>query len=117
MICRICGGFYRREDTDLCPKCGAALEQLRIKDRDRFLELMSADRDGRLVVLPCKVGDTVYRVLSVKDGEPVIVPCEIKTVGQAADLAGRIGKKGWIVSTYLSRQEAEEALREEADHA
>lgn len=27
---------------------------------DRLRELAQADRDGRLVVLPCKVGDTVY---------------------------------------------------------
>ena len=29
---------------------------------DRLRELAEADRDGRLVVLPCKVGDTVYTV-------------------------------------------------------
>ena len=27
---------------------------------DRLRELAEADKDGRLVVLPCKVGDTVY---------------------------------------------------------
>lgn len=29
-------------------------------DLDRLRELVEADRDGRCVVLPCKVGDTVY---------------------------------------------------------
>ena len=29
-------------------------------DVDRMKELAEADKDGRLVVLPCKVGDTVY---------------------------------------------------------
>lgn len=29
----------------------------------RLLELAEADKDGRLVVLPCKVGDTVYFAL------------------------------------------------------
>lgn len=29
-------------------------------DVDRMKELAEADRDGRVVVLPCKVGDTVY---------------------------------------------------------
>lgn len=29
----------------------------------RIVALMEADRDGRLVVLPCKVGDTVYFAL------------------------------------------------------
>ena len=27
---------------------------------DRFRQLVKADRDGRLLALPCKVGDTVY---------------------------------------------------------
>ena len=29
---------------------------------ERLLELAKADRDGRCVVLPCKVGDTVFQV-------------------------------------------------------
>lgn len=33
----------------------------------RLRELMDADRRGRLVTLPCKVGDTVYRVIRSKD--------------------------------------------------
>jgi len=40
-----------------------ALERLEIiKDipPDRLRELASADREGRVVVLPCKVGDMVY---------------------------------------------------------
>lgn len=30
---------------------------------ERIRELLKADKDGRLVVLPCKVGDTVYFAL------------------------------------------------------
>ena len=30
---------------------------------DRFRQLAKADKDGRLAVLPCKVGDTVYFTL------------------------------------------------------
>ena len=33
---------------------------------DHLRELDKADKDGRLVVLPCKVGDTVYEVTSRK---------------------------------------------------
>ena len=33
---------------------------------ERIRELLKADRDGRLVVLPCKAGDTVYEVTSRK---------------------------------------------------
>ena len=34
----------------------------------RMAELVEADRDGRCVVLPCKVGDTIYRVVHYDDG-------------------------------------------------
>ena len=37
-------------------------------DLDRLRELAQADREGRCVVLPCKVGDTVYRVVHCDDG-------------------------------------------------
>ena len=35
-------------------------------DVDRIKELAEADKDGRLVVLPCKVGDTVWITGSVR---------------------------------------------------
>lgn len=31
-------------------------------DLDRLRELVEADRDGRCVVLPCKVGDEIYKI-------------------------------------------------------
>lgn len=34
----------------------------------RLRELGQADREGRCVVLPCKVGDTIYRVVHCDDG-------------------------------------------------
>ena len=77
---------------------------------DRLLELADADRAGRLVVLPCKVGDTVYRVLTTRDCPPVISEVKIKTVGQAADLIGRMGKRK-LLSYYLTREEADAALK------
>lgn len=46
--------------SDLCTivgECGGL---------DRVRALAKADRDGRLVVLPCKAGDTVYEVTSRK---------------------------------------------------
>ena len=59
------------EDTRLEPEKidmdHEAAEQLRHLcrgcDLDRLEELAEADKDGRLVVLPCKVGDTVYFAL------------------------------------------------------
>ncbi len=64
--------FYWRlkayEDTERTPEeidmDHEAAEQLRRLcrdcDLDRLEELVKADKEGRTVVLPCKVGDTVY---------------------------------------------------------
>lgn len=79
---------------------------------DRLRELAEADRDGRVVILPCKVGDTVYRVFTVDGREPVIQATQIKTLGQAADLIGRVGKLNKLVSVFRTREEAERALME-----
>lgn len=76
----------------------------------RLLELLRADTDGRVVVLPCKVGDTVYRVFAPDGRKPVIQETQVKTLGQAADFVGRIGKPSKFVSVFLTRGEAEKAL-------
>ncbi len=84
---------------------------------DHLKELAQAEKDGRLVVLPCKVGCTVYRVITPRDAAPVVTEIEIKTLGQASDLIGRIGKKQLLVSWYLTREEAAAALKKrEADN-
>ena len=60
------------EETGLTPQaCAEAREAgkvLSICDISfrRLAELLTADRDGRLVVPPCKAGDTVYEVTSRK---------------------------------------------------
>lgn len=64
------------EDTGLTPEevlpkdkaDEIALKLMRLADLENFCsytrlrELAEADKDGRLVVLPCKVGDKLYRV-------------------------------------------------------
>lgn len=77
---------------------------------ERLLELLRADADGRVVVLSCKVGDTVYRVFAPGDRKPVILETQVKTLGEAAGLIGRIGKPSRLVSVFLTRGEAEKAL-------
>lgn len=37
-------------------------------DLDELMEMAQAKREGRCVVLPCKVGDTIYRVVHCDDG-------------------------------------------------
>ena len=76
----------------------------------RIVELMEADKDGRLVVLPCKVGDTVYKTITIKDQAPVIMESQVKTLGQAADIAQLIGKRNKVINVFLTREEAEKAL-------
>ena len=78
----------------------------------RLRDLAEADKEGRVVVLPCKVGDTVYRVFTIDDREPVIQATQVKTLGQAADLIGRVGKLNKLVSVFRTREEAEKALEE-----
>ena len=72
---------------------------------DRLLELACADKAGRLVALPCKVGDKVYQI----DAERVY-ESEVKGIIYDAghiDFDERaIGK-----TVFLTREEAEAALK------
>ena len=79
---------------------------------DRLRELAEADKDGRVVILPCKVGDTVYRVITIGGGPHVMLETKIKTLGQAADAAQLIGGKHKVINVFLTREEAEKALAE-----
>lgn len=60
------------EDTGLTPQaCAEAREAGKVLfscdiSFGRLAELLTADKDGRLVVPPCKAGDTVYEVTSRK---------------------------------------------------
>ena len=89
----------------------------------RLRELARADAEGRLVVLPCKVGDNVYFLLQEFDGEwymssPIRIT-EIGTRGfwtsafpfekpNAMDDFTSWSEFGKTV--FLSREEAEKAL-------
>lgn len=111
----------RYEDTGLTPaevlsmhsEWNAMMSVLNsIGSYDRLRELAEADRDGRTLLLPCNVGDTVYRVFTVDGREPVIQATQVRTLGQAADLVGRVGKLNKLVSIFRTREEAEQALLE-----
>lgn len=66
----------------------------------RLRELSEADKDGRLVVLPCKVGDTVYILRRTFDGADVVGETELWWT----DIP-QLGK-----TVFLTREEAEKAL-------
>ena len=68
----------------------------------RLRELAEADKDGRVVVLPCKVGDTVYILRRAFDGADVVGETELWW-----DDIPQLGK-----TVFLTREEAENALQE-----
>lgn len=115
------------EDTGLTPQAcaeareaGKVLSSCDISFR-RLAELLKADKDGRLVVLPCKVGDRLYEVT----GRKTISVYKVKAIrvelfglfiewdivegfvwqSLSGINAGEIGK-----TVFLNREEAEKAL-------
>lgn len=95
---------------DIAELCGGA---------DRLRELAEADKDGRCVVLPCKVGDVLYAA----ETDPIIplhvmaVAIYLEVEGEAYGDYERISNIGKTV--FLTRAEAERAMegRKESDHA
>ena len=87
---------------------------------DRFRQLVKADKDGRVVVLPCKVGDTVWAIL---DDKKYACKCMVEFVNigglgptfvlrkvdglreQYGVTSASFGK-----TVFLAREEAEKAL-------
>ena len=84
----------------------------------RLREIAEAEKDRRLVVLPCKVGDTVWRI--VRDGEPHITRDEVRDMYFADDMTLCVELVGGRVTftekfgktVFLSRAEAERDLQE-----
>lgn len=82
----------------------------------RLVELMEAEQDGRLVVLPCKVGDTVYMLDSVNIPVPLRVQGISITYSSKTILhfGGYPIKNAWGddvgKTVFLTREEAEAAL-------
>ena len=83
-------------------------------DDARLRELAEADKDGRLVVLPCKVGDKLYRVFYGEIFEHRVGSMkyfaiqgrwDIETYPFCPCVESSIGK-----TIFLTREEAEKAL-------
>lgn len=72
----------------------------------RMVELMKADVEGRVVVLPCNVGDTVYRLQYIEQ-----TPGRF-TVGVVPIKFALIWLEEFGKTVFLSREEAEKALQE-----
>ena len=82
----------------------------------RMVELMRADKDGRLVVLPhCKLGDTVYWLHDKKITECRVYRIQESTKGVQIAIKSTVSHGVFSVdyfgkSTFLTREEAEKAL-------
>ena len=79
---------------------------------NRLRELAKADKDGRLVVLPCKVGDVLYAAESAP-----VIPLHVMEVAIYLALEGEDGGDYERISNigktvFLTREEAERALQE-----
>ena len=88
-------------------------------DYARLRELAEADRDGRVVVLPCKVGDVVYGFHREKTILPMVAKwIETNTDGwciavQYTPMAPRFYRFSDFGKTvFLTREEAKKALQE-----
>lgn len=117
--CRICLDTYPDMPFDICPtRKLAAYEDTGLSPTE-VAELAQAKADGRVVVLPCKIGEKVYRycndainegtitniLLNVKTGE-IGLEYEMPTC-YTCSRSGTLGK-----NLFLTREEAEKALKE-----
>ena len=106
------------EEIDMDHEAAEQLRQLcRNCDLDRLEKLAEADKDGRVVVLPCKVGDTVYfRTYDCNGSVDLgIQPHKVTAIVGHAIVRGRYTDVGLLtgqygVSWFLTREEAEKAL-------
>jgi len=89
---------------------------------DRLREICDAERDGRCVVLLCKVGDTVWAEAAIGPFGNPLMPYEVKEI--AFECFGDFGDATcWFTfdkadlgkTVFLTRAEAEAALRKEQE--
>ena len=94
---------------------------------DRLRELAEDDKGGRVVVLPCQVGDTVYTIEHIFDIDNGVCDeiCARKVIGHGGNNLNQL----WLVGSggicnayifvsefgktvFLTREEAERAIQE-----
>ena len=73
----------------------------------RLRELTVADKDGRVIVLPCKVGDTIWRLKRTFETYPDKSKPYTEADGFLLQDIWNVGK-----NVFLTREEAEKALAE-----
>ncbi len=130
MVRDLYGRLKAYEDTGLTPEeikapftedtmINLAAQALGVEP-SRLRELAEADKDGRVVVLPCKVGQRVFALL---DTDKHISECEVKQIGMGNEIGfiglepigarGReygVALNGFGKTVFLTREAAEKAL-------
>lgn len=82
---------------------------------ERMRELAQADREGRVVVLPCKVGDTVYFITGIHGR--IVKPAQVEEIyiGDGSIALGvSTGFRTFTLQAseyYINREAAEEAMK------
>lgn len=106
------------EPEEVLPKDKAdeiALKLMRLADLEslcsytRLRELAEADKDGRLVVLPCKVGDTVYLIVT-KRAKVYMPEFSFVKKSRLTFLNMERVLQDFGKTVFLTREEAEKAL-------
>lgn len=106
------------EDAGLSPQACAEAREIEetLSGYDysisRMVELMKADVEGRVLILPCKLGTKVYRIRYKIVDYPGKPEPEITTTWFTPEYREDIGK-----TVFLTCEEAEKALQEMEDKA
>ena len=98
---------------ELCEYCGTAVLSVPESiSQETIEEIIKAKAEGRLVVLPCKVGDTVYAVygyLNKSIGTAIVKQICVRDNEIRVVLNNSI-EKIWGRSVFATQEEAEKAL-------
>lgn len=114
-----CGVFSTDVRDGACMECDCVLAILNIvaiqaaELRGKLKYYEDMEEQGRLLVLPCKVGDTLYRICRFKRGKNWTKEAEfIRAVQLNQNTLWRIVFGGEFGKTvFLTREEAEKALK------
>lgn len=94
---------------------------------ERIRKLLAADKEGRCIILPCKLGDTVYMIERIFDIDNGVCDeiCARKVIGHGGNNLNQL----WLIGSggicndyifvsefgktvFLTREEAERAIQE-----
>lgn len=95
-------GHVWNDNIEGCEDCAKEHEQL-AEWLTQLKEYQQLEKQGRLIKLPCKVGDDVYYILGI----PNKTPCTIDKCTFGLSDINKIGK-----TLFLTKSEAEAKLKE-----